>query len=153
MRTEPLTVDGLAGPVVVDVNLLTGRRTLSVEGVPIEGRRGRYELATATGESVPARLRTKFLDLYPTLEVNGQSYRTGPQAPVIVNVLRLLPLLLVVFGGLLGAVFAVVGLVANHSLARAEMSNSAKVALMGGVVVACVAGWLVVAAVFAAVTS
>lgn len=133
----------------MDVNLITGRRTLTMDGAPVEGRRGRYELATSTGESVPARLRGSFLDLYPTLEVNDQYYRTGPKTPAIVNVLRVLPLVLIAVGGLIGAVFAVIGLVANHSLARAERSNGAKLAAMAGVVAACTAGWLVLAAVVA----
>src|SRR5260370_19852895 len=96
MRTEPLNIDGLAGPVEVHVNALFGSPTVTVGGHEAS-RVGRatYALPVAGGGTTDAMLRGGFIDTYPSLEINGVKHRTGPQAPVPVRILILLPLLLV----------------------------------------------------------
>src|SRR4051794_36151972 len=55
MRTEPMVVEGLAGPVVLDVNAFTGKHSVTVGVQQVRGtRRGNYTLPTLDGRTVPA---------------------------------------------------------------------------------------------------
>lgn len=151
MRTQPVTIEGLAGPVVVDVNTLTGRQSLMVGGQSIPGtRRGDYTLPTADGRAVPAKVRTSLVDPYPTIEIAGVKHRTGPALPVALRLLALLPFLLVFVGGAIGGALGAVGVVVNLSLARISQSTAVKALLMVGVLVATAMAYLVVAAAFLA---
>ena len=131
MRTEPTTIQGLAGPVVVDMNTLTGKSTLSVGGVPAEvRRRGYYLLPTAGGGTVEARVRATLLDPYPVLHINGAKHRTGPASPMVLRVLGLLPLLLLAVGGALGGIVAAFGVILNLSVQRGSQSTAVKAVIM-----------------------
>ena len=104
MQTEPLTVAGLAGPVVVTTNSFTGRNTVTVGGQPaaLIARR-RYALPAANGRTVEGTVSARFFDPYPTLELNGVRHRTGPEVPVALRILALVPIALAGLGGLVGA--------------------------------------------------
>lgn len=145
MRTEPVTIDGLAGPVVVTMNTFTGRSSLTVGGVPANGtRRGNYTLPTANGGTVAARVRANLLDPYPTIEIAGVKHRTGPAVPVLLRVLSLLPLVLVV-GGAIGGAMGGLGAVGNLALARGSQSTAVKAAMMIMVLVGAAVAYLVIA--------
>ena len=76
MQTEPLMIDGVAGPVVLTVNAFTGKHSVTVGGYPASGtRRGIYTLPTADGRTVAARLRSSLLDPHPSLEIGRASCR------------------------------------------------------------------------------
>jgi hypothetical protein len=146
MRTEPLLVDGLAGPLVVTVNTLTGRHSVTVGGQPAVGtRRGKYTLPTANGGTVEANLRATWLDAYPVIDIAGVEHRTGPRTPVGLRILALIPLVLVAIGGLLGGAFAALAITANMMVARGPQSTPIKAALMVSTLVAAAALWLIVA--------
>ncbi|WP_326557684.1 hypothetical protein [Micromonospora sp. NBC_01796] len=131
MRTAPVIIEGLAGPVEVTTNLLTGKHSMTVGGQPTVGtRRGHYTLPTADGQTVAARLRASLLDPYPTIEIAGVRYRTGPGIPLALRILALLPFVLVIAGGLLGGVIAAAGLVANFGIARGSQSTAVKAIFM-----------------------
>jgi hypothetical protein len=137
MRTQPTTIDGLAGPVVVDLNALTGKSTLTVGGVPAEGRRrGQYLLPTADGGTVEARVRTTLLDPYPVLHINGAKHRTGPATPMALRLLGLLPLLLVTVGGALGGGLGALGAIVNLAVQRSSQSTAVKAVIMVAVLAA-----------------
>lgn len=100
VNTEPISIDGVAGPIVVTPRALWGQPTVSVGGVTVSrsGRR-QYTLPAVDGGAVKATVRTTFTDPYPTAEVNGVQHRTGPSLPVILRVLTPLPILLITIGG------------------------------------------------------
>ncbi|NEA36217.1 hypothetical protein [Streptomyces sp. SID13031] len=146
MRTEPMVVEGLAGPVVLAVNAFTGKHSVTVGGYQVSGtRRGNYTLPTADGRTVAAKLHSSLLDPHPSIEIAGVRYRTGPSLPVAVRVLVVLPLVLLV-GGLIGGLIGAIGVGANLGIARGQQSTAVKSLLMIGVLILTVVVFVVLAA-------
>jgi hypothetical protein len=154
VRTETV-IEGLAGPLVIARNEFTGRYSVSVGGQAVAGGRNReYQLPTRDGGTVAARIhRPKLLDPFPTFEVAGVPYRTGPRVPAGLMVLALAPLVLVGFGGLLGGLVAALGIVANLRVARGAQPAAVKVGVMAAVLVATAVTWLILAALLRAAVS
>ena len=147
MRTEPLSITGLDGPVVVESSLLGNKPTLTVGGHPAARTgRGRYALPAAGGGTVEATVRGGFLDAFPTLEINGVKHRTGPPTPLALRILAVVPIALVAVGGLFGALIGVVGVAVNMAVARQNSSTVVKALLMVGVLVVALVVWLIIAA-------
>ncbi len=148
MRTEPLMIAGIAGPIVLDVNAITGKHSVTVGGHPASGtRRGNYTLPTADGQTIPAKLRSNIFDPHPTLEIAGVTHRTGPSQPIALRVLMVLPLLLVI-GGLIGGVIGALGIGVNLGIARGQQSTAVKALLMIVVLALTVVAYVAVAAAF-----
>ncbi|WP_089005325.1 hypothetical protein [Micromonospora viridifaciens] len=114
---------------MVEVKALGTPRVL-VGGIPETGRRNTFELPAVGGGTVRAKLKTNIVDPYPVIEIDGVKHRTGPNTPVVLRVLMLLPFLLVLKGGLIGGLFGGVGFAVNHSIALSDRSTGAKAALM-----------------------
>jgi hypothetical protein len=147
MRTEPLVIGGLAGPVVLESSFLASRYTVTVGGQQANRTgRGRYELPAAAGGTVQAMIRGGFLDIYPTLEINGIKHRTGPAAPLVLRVLALVPLVLIGLGGAVGGLIGVLGVMVNMAVGRLQIHAVLRALLMIGVLGAAVGAWTVVAA-------
>jgi hypothetical protein len=146
VKTEPITIDGVAGPVVVTTPTLWGRPALTVGGQPAArvGPR-QYTLPATAGGMVDAALRAGFADPYPSVEVNGVRHRTGPKVPVVLRILTLLPILLVT-GGALGGGIGALGVVTNLTVARTKIPSVAKAPIMIGVGAVAFLVWLAVAA-------
>jgi hypothetical protein len=151
VRSEPLTIPGLAGPVVIDSNSFTGRIAVSVNGqaVPRIGR-GMYALPTAGGETVPAEVRPSFFDPFPSLQVNGVKHRTGPEVPLALRILAFVPIVLVGLGGLVGGLIGASGVIGNLAIARLPLPAVVKALLMVVVLGVAVLVWLIVASAIAA---
>jgi hypothetical protein len=146
MRTEPMMIDGLAGPVVISVNAFTGKHGVTVGGQPASGtRRGSYTLPTIDGRTVAAKLRSNLLEPHPTLEIAGVTHRSGPALPLALRVLVLLPAVLVI-GGLIGGVIGALGIGGNLAIARGRQSIVVKSLLMIGILVLAVVAFALVAA-------
>jgi hypothetical protein len=146
VNTEPISIDGVAGPIVVTTNAFWGRSAVTVGGVPTPrtGKR-QYALPAAAGGAVEATVRSAFADPYPTVEVNGVQHRTGPSIPVVLRVLVPLPILLVAVGGALGGLIGALGLVANLAVARTRTPPVVKALIMVGVSVVAYLLWLAIA--------
>ncbi|MCL2586230.1 MAG: hypothetical protein FWE35_27675 [Streptosporangiales bacterium] len=151
MQTEPIAIDGVAGPVVVTPSFW-GRPSITVWGQPVPRTGRQYALPAADGGTVEATVRGGFADAYPTVEVNGVPYRTGPKPPVALQILTMVPILLIAIGGAIGGVIGVLGVAANLSVARTRMSVAGKTfAMIGVIVVAAVVFFAIAAALSAAV--
>jgi len=145
MNTEPITIDGVAGPIVVTTNAFWGHPVVTVGGVPAPRTgRGQYALPAATGGAVDATVRAALTDPYPTLEVNGVRHRTGPRVPVVLRVLALLPFLLAV-GGALGGLVGALGVVANLAVARTRSPAIVRALIMIGIGVVAYVIWYAIA--------
>jgi hypothetical protein len=143
-----MVVEGLAGPVVIDVNAFTGKHSVTVGVDQVRGsRRGKYTLPTLDGRMVDAKLHSSLLDPHPSLEIAGVRYRTGPALPLALRVLVVLPLVLLI-GGLIGGLIGALGVFANLGIVRGQQSTAVKSLLMVGVLILTVAA---VAAIAAAV--
>jgi len=145
VRSEPLAIRGLAGPVVVEANNFTGRYTVTVGGRPAPRiGRARYALPAAGGGTVKAVVRGGFFDPYPSLEINGLKHRTGPPVPMPLRILALVPIVLVGFGAL-GGLIGAFGVIANLAVARLPQSPLVKALLMLGVLALAVVTFAVLA--------
>jgi len=146
VRSEPLTIAGLAGPVVVDSNSFTGRNTVTVNGQPVPriGRRA-YALPAAGGGTMQAEVRPGFFDPYPSLQINGVKHRTGPQVPMVLRILALVPIVLVGVGGLVGGLIGALGVIGNLAVARLSLPAVVKALLMLVVLAVAVVVWVIVA--------
>jgi hypothetical protein len=148
MRTGPLQIEGLAGPVVITSNSFTGRQSITVGGQPVPGSRLHgYKLPTADGRTVDARLRTSLYEPYPSLKIGDVTIRTGPPVPIVLRMLALLPFGLII-GGLIGALAGAAGILANMAIARSSRTTAAKAVLMVMVLAAGVVVWLSLASAF-----
>lgn len=153
MNTEPRSVAGVAGPIVVTTKALRGHPTVSVAGVPAPRTGKRFALPAVDGGVVQATLRTPFADPYPVLEVDGVQHRTGPSVPVFLRILVPLPILLFIVGGVLGGLIGALGFLANLTVARTRMAPAVKALAMVGVGIATAIVWLVIAVALNAAAS
>ncbi|SCF12142.1 hypothetical protein GA0074696_2856 [Micromonospora purpureochromogenes] len=146
MRTEPLKIPTLAGPVVLDIkNDLTGRHGVTVGSTEVIGsRRGHYNLPTTDGGSVAARIRTGVFDPYPTITIADEKYRTGPAIPFTLQLLMVLPFGLIALGSLIGGAIACPALLVNRVIVRTDMPTALKALLMLAVTAVAVMLWAVV---------
>lgn len=113
-----------------------GRAVITVFGQPAPRTGRQFALPATAGGTVQATLKSGFADAYPTIEINGIAHRTGPTPPAALRVLAMVPILLVAVGGLIGGLIGVVGVLANLSIARTQMSAAGKAFAMIGVIVA-----------------
>lgn len=153
MRTEPLTVASLAGPVVVESRFLSEKYSIVVGGqLGKRTGRGNYVLPAAGGGTIDARLRGGLLNAYPTLEVNGVKHRTGPATPLALRILGLLPIALIGVGGIIGGLIGGVSVAVNMAITRLDKSTAVKTLLMIGVLAIAGIAWVLVAAALTAAT-
>ncbi len=146
VRTQPLAIDGLAGPVVLAAGALSSRYSVTVGGVEAKRTgRFRYALPTAAGGTVEATVRNRFADTYPTVEINGVKHLTGPPLPLALRILALIPFALIGFGGALGGLVGGLGVVANLAIARQSIATGVKALSMVGVLLVTAVVWLLAA--------
>jgi hypothetical protein len=103
-------------------------------------RGGLVQLPASGGGTVPARIRTAPLQFHPDLVVDGVRQPTGPRTAPWLRVLAVLPLL-GLFGGLLGGVVGIAGVLINFCLLQRGRGAGATAAAILGVTVACAAVW------------
>ncbi len=133
MRTDPITIDVVDGPIVVTTSAW-GRADVTVGGVPAPRTGSReFALPGKRGRTVQAIVRSRLTDPYPSLEIGGISHRTGPKVPAVLQVLAMLPFLLVTVGGILGGIIGAFGVVANLAVARNRIPVLVKTLIMIGV--------------------
>ncbi|MDY6997870.1 MAG: hypothetical protein SW019_14815 [Actinomycetota bacterium] len=147
MRTEPLTIPGVAGSLTVETSVWSGRRRLFVDDAEVPTRFGRFELAGTDGRPRPGQIKPlRFWDTYPRIEVDGALHRTGPEAPGYLKAVAFLPVLLVFIGGVLGALLGFAGVIINFAAIRSRASRTVVIVtslgtlLLGVVVLFAVAG-------------
>lgn len=152
MASHPLSIPGTTGQVALVPDVWWGRSYLTVDGskAPSAGKRA-FTLQGADGRPVVATLgRTAVFASVPPVEVNGESYVAVEPPPVVVRVIGMLPILLVTFGGLLGALVAVLAVLVNFRVAGSSLSTGAKSGVMIAVAAAAYLVWLVSAGIMAA---
>ena len=154
MQTEPLTIPGPAGPVVVQNSFFSSRYTITAGGRPATRiSRGRYAVAAAGSGTVEATVSGGFFDAYPTLTVNGVKHRTGPPVPAVLRILAVAPFLLVFLGGLLGGLIGGIGWAVNMAVLRLALPTAVKALLVVAILGATFVTWVVVASAVLGATS
>jgi len=147
VRSEPLNIAGLAGPVVVESPFFASRYTVTAGGFPAThiGRK-RYALPAAGGGTVETTVSGGFFDAYPTLMVNGVKHRTGPPVPMALRIMAVVPIFIVALGGFLGGMIGALGWAVNMAILRLTLPSAVKVLLMLGVLVVAFLTWSIVVA-------
>ena len=151
MAFADLNIPGVAGVVSTDYSFWSGYR-FSVGGTRVKPHGFPRNRLTLPGKAGPveARVKAGLNRAYPALVVDDQEYPTGPETPVALQILALLPLLtLVLVQGAIGFALAFGGVFVNLGIARGAQSTGAKVALMVATLVAAVAIGLAAVAVLA----
>jgi hypothetical protein len=145
MASHPLHIPGTTGRVELVPDMWWGRSYLTVDGskAPSAGKRA-FTLQGTDGLPVVATLgRTTMFASVPPVEVNGETYAAVEPPPVFVRVIALLPMFLGPFGGLVGALVAVIAIVANLRIAGSSLSTGAKSGVMLAVAAAAYVIWFV----------
>lgn len=146
MASHILDIPGTTGQVELVPDIWWGRSYLTIDGskAPSAGKRA-FTLQGTDGRPVVATLgRTAMFAPAPPVEVNGETYVAVEPPPVLVRVLGMLPIVLVTFGGLLGALVAVVAIIVNFRVAESSLSTGAKSGVMIAVAAAAYVIWLVI---------
>jgi hypothetical protein len=109
-------------------------------------RKGRaFTLADNQGAPVTFQLRGNLLDPIPAVEVGGQTIRLARPFAWYEYVLVLLPMALVVVGGLLGGLCGGVAVLVNARVLRGAQPAFVRYGLSLLVIVAAIVAWLVLA--------
>ena len=86
-----------------------------------------YALPTVGGGTVEGKVsRSTLFSPFPTLEVAGVKHWAQPGVQVALRVLMVAPVLLLVIGGLVGAVVATGAIVVNFTIARSTRPMAVK---------------------------
>jgi hypothetical protein len=140
----PVEIDGLAGPVVVGTNRLTGEYTVTVGGtLAARITHDQYALPAADGGIVDGTLFVPLLALKPTLKVNGVRYTIGTRPPLWLLIVAFVPFAVLALGGFLGGLVAFLAVIVNLTILRRPRPTYVTVPLMLGVALAAFVVWLV----------
>ncbi|MDQ0364240.1 hypothetical protein [Catenuloplanes indicus] len=154
MQTTPIAIPGVAGWVSVTQPVL-GRPDVMVNGLPAQRLRGNdFLLPGETGTPLLVKLKRGVADPFPNILTHDATYRTAPPLPGSLRALVLLPILLIVFGGLvLGAIFAVPAFIASMHVTRSSLTPGRKLAAVAAIDVAAFLGLIALVAVFVALST
>lgn len=139
-------IPGTTGPEIVVRRSLLGDIKVFADGIPIKRSSRRsltWQIPLLDGTTTELTLAGQWTGLRAT--VNGAQLPLERPLARWEVALAFLPFLLVVAGGLLGAVFAIVALAINTSLVRRPISPSIKAVAMIAVTVVAVILWFVAA--------
>jgi hypothetical protein len=127
-------IPGTSEPEITVRRTALGNIKVLVDGTPARRRHGRtlsYDIPLADGTVTELRLTGQWTNLKAV--VNGVQTVLEPPMPRYAIILTFLPLVLVLVGGLIGALFAVGAAAINARLARRQLRLPIKVASMLGV--------------------
>ena len=124
------------------------RARLVVDGAELAGKWGKFSLHDSQGQPHEVKLKASFLDPIPKVILDGTTIELARPLAWYEYAWMGLPILLVVAGGALGALFGIAGTYASTRIFRGERGSAAKYALSGLVSVGAVAGFLAAAVAF-----
>jgi hypothetical protein len=139
-------IPGTTGPEIVVRRSLLGDIKVFADGIPIKksSRRGlTWQLPLLDGTTTQLTLTGQWTGLRAI--VNGAQLPLERPLARWEVALTFLPLLLVIAGGVVGAVFAIAALAINTSLVRRSISPSIKAVAMVAVTVVAVILWFLAA--------
>ncbi len=109
-------------------------------------RRNELVLKGKGGKPVSVYVQSAFFDTIPRLRVAGQTIHIAPPLKWYQYVWSGIPLILVLYGGMLGAILALIGFIFNVRLSRSNLSPLLRFAAIGGVTILVWAIYFVLAA-------
>jgi len=109
-------------------------------------RRNELVLKGKGGKPVSVYVQSAFFYFIPRLRVAGQTIHIAPPLKWYQYVWSGIPLILVLYGGMLGAILALIGFIFNVRLSRSNLSPLLRFAAIGGVTILVWAIYFVLAA-------
>jgi hypothetical protein len=122
-------VPGLDGRVLVRPRTMTRNPAFMVDGVVQGAVHGMVEVTDAAGRVYKLRFRGFSLDPCPRVEIDGVVVDVFPRLPGWASALCTVPLLLMVLGGMVGAVMGVAAVYGNFRIARLRVPAVLRVVL------------------------
>lgn len=145
-----VNAEGFEGQKIeAKINFMTGPK-LFVNGLPAPRglRRGEMVLQRNDGRPVYARWKPQMLGLdVPQLNVDGQTIDLAPPLKWYQWVWSALPILIVFFGGLIGAIAGVIAFSINTGIFRSTTNETIKYVITGVISILAVIVYLLVASV------
>ena len=128
----PITLEGFEGHTIElhTPGILQGPR-ITFDGKPAPKGKGRnrYTLTRNDGQAKTVRLKPSLLYDFPSIEVDGKKYAAVPPLRWYEYGVSLLPLILI-FGGLIGIVLALVIFLINIRVFRSDIPIAARYLLV-----------------------
>jgi hypothetical protein len=113
--------------IVIRVHGILGGSQLLLNGAPAPLEKGFYTLTDNAGKTVKARLRRRFYDPVPVLELDGVKIKIAPSLKWYEYTWMAAPVVVLLFaGGALGAVFGAAALVASATVFRTKINGVLK---------------------------
>jgi hypothetical protein len=134
------------GLALVTAGFFSGPKVM-VDGQPVAKEKGLYVVTDSGGQPVSIRLRPRFLDPVPNLEIAGRVIELARPLKWYENVWIGFPIVLALHGGAIGALFGFAAYYAGARIFRSDRSGGAKYALTGAISLAAVIAFLIVAVV------
>lgn len=115
----------MAGEITFDNDFLRGH-LLKVDGQRVQPTKGEYRLPAVDGGDVAVKLKGRWLSSNPSLVIDGQRYRTGPETPSWLILVVWLPVLLFTGSAIAPVFLGLVGLLSNLFVLRSRRTEAAK---------------------------
>ena len=109
-------------------------------------RRNELILKGKNGKPVSVYIQSAFFDTVPRLRVDGKTINVAPPLKWHQYLWSGVPLILVLYGGMLGAILGLIGFIFNIRLSRSGLSPLLRFAAIGGITILAWAVYFVLAA-------
>lgn len=147
----PYLLPGTTEPAITIVRPSFGSPKVLVDGAPVKGRRGRFDIPLADGTTKELQLKGQWSGLKAVVDGVATPIEIAVSRGLLV--LSALPIVLVVLGGLVGGVIAAVAIAINTALSRSAMPFALRIIGILGVTALGVAVWFGIAYAIAPVAS
>jgi hypothetical protein len=143
----PVEIPQLAGRrVVVQTGSGFAGPKLLLDGIPVARERGCYRISDASGQVVEIRLKNRFFDTLPFVEVNRrQGILLAPPLRWFEYLWALTPFLLILVGGAVGGAIGGAASYANLAIFRTERPPAPKFALTALISLGAFVGYALIA--------
>ena len=130
-RDIPIPLEGFEGHDIILRTRLFSNSTLLMDGTPMAKKRGRVQLRANDGSEVELRLKSRFLDPVPNVEVYGRTIVLLAALNPLEYIWIGIPLILVLLGGAIGGGLGFVAVATNMQIFRTRLSTPVKFAVTG----------------------
>ena len=142
----PIQLEGFGGRrlCVQTASAFSGPKLL-IDGAPVKKEKGQYLIRDNGGNHVEVKLKHNFIDPVPIVEVAGRAIELARPLRWYEHVWMGLPILLVFYGGGLGAMCGYVAVCVNARIFRRELNPITTYLVTGLISVGSVAVFIVLA--------
>jgi hypothetical protein len=146
----PITLERFEGhEIVLRSRLLSGTK-LFMDGLEMRKKKNRVQLRANDGSTVELRMKFRFVDPVPNIEVYGRTIVLLPALEITDHIWSAVPLILIPLGGGIGGLCGGAACAINAQIFRTQLSKAAKFGITALVTGAAFVAWLILALLFTA---